>query len=88
MSNIYQSLIESKNAEDLIYFVEDDYIHKKECIAEMIYAYERLGSQLNDELLCVQQIILTYIQNTRTQIVLGGNCHWRKIEETLCIFDQ
>ena len=49
-----------------IYFVEDDYIHKKECIAEMIYAYERLGSQLGMNFSCVQQIILTYIQNTRT----------------------
>jgi hypothetical protein len=87
MSNIYQSLIESENAEDLIYFVEDDYIHKKECIAEMIYAYERLGSQLGDELfLCPADYPYLYSKYENTQIVLGGKCHWRKIEETLCTF--
>ena len=29
MANIHQSLLESKKCEDLIYFVEDDYLHKK-----------------------------------------------------------
>ena len=29
MANIHQSLLSLRNAEDLIYFVEDDYLHKK-----------------------------------------------------------
>ena len=29
MANIHQSLVESKKCEDLVYFVEDDYIHLK-----------------------------------------------------------
>ena len=46
MANIHQSLLESKNCEDLIYFVEDDYIHKKECIFEMISSYEKISSEV------------------------------------------
>ena len=33
MSNIYKSLLIAKNqCKDLVYFVEDDYLHQKEAI--------------------------------------------------------
>ena len=51
MSNINQSLNLGKNCEDLVYFVEDDYIHKPDAIEEMIYAYERISTQLGTELI-------------------------------------
>ena len=51
MANIHQSLIEAKKCKDLIYFVEDDYIHKKESLKEMIFTYERLASQINNEII-------------------------------------
>ena len=51
MANINQSLIEAKKAEDLIYFVEDDYLHKKNSIEEMIFTYERITSQLRKEII-------------------------------------
>ena len=39
MSNIHKSLLIAKDkCEDLIYFVEDDYIHQRNAIEEMIYA--------------------------------------------------
>ena len=38
MSNIHQSFEIAKNCGDLIYFVEDDYIHKLDAIEEMIFA--------------------------------------------------
>ena len=42
MANFYNSLLMAKNEEnDLIYFVEDDYIHSLNTITEMIYAYEK-----------------------------------------------
>ena len=51
MSNIHKSLIVAKNqSNDLIYFVEDDYIHLLEAFNEMIFSYERISSQLNKEL--------------------------------------
>ena len=46
MSNINQSLNLGKNCDDLVYFVEDDYLHKIDAIEEMILAYERISSQL------------------------------------------
>ena len=40
MSNIHQSLILSKEkSDDLTYFVEDDYIHEKDSLIEMLYTY-------------------------------------------------
>ena len=50
MSNIYKSLLLSKMAEDLIYFVEDDYIHEIDSITEMLFTYERIASLTNKEL--------------------------------------
>ena len=48
MSNIHKSLLIAKNqCKDLVYFVEDDYLHQKEAISEMIFAYERISSQTN-----------------------------------------
>ena len=35
---------------DLVYFVEDDYIHEEKCLVEMIETYERLSSQLKREI--------------------------------------
>ena len=35
---------------DLVYFVEDDYIHEEKCLFEMIETYERLSSQLKREI--------------------------------------
>ena len=52
MSNIHKSLLIAKNqCKDLVYFVEDDYLHKQEAIIEMIFAYERIASQINRELI-------------------------------------
>ena len=87
MANIHQSLIESKNSKDLIYFVEDDYIHKRESLKEMILAYERIASQIKaDLILCPTDYPYLYSKAEQTQIFLGHNYHWRKIEETLCTF--
>ena len=47
MSNIHQSIELSKNCDDLIYFVEDDYIHSRNSILELVSAYEKFTSQLN-----------------------------------------
>ena len=41
MSNIYKSLTLSKTSEDLIYFVEDDYVHELNSITEMLITHWR-----------------------------------------------
>ena len=88
MSNIHKSLLVSKKQPgDLIYFVEDDYLHQDESISEMILSYERISSQLNRELfLCPADYPYLYTKVNSTSIFLGSNKHWRKVEETLCTF--
>jgi hypothetical protein len=51
MSNIYKSLLQSKMSNDLIYFVEDDYIHEMDSITEMLFTYERIASLTNKEII-------------------------------------
>ena len=88
MSNIHQSLLLARdNCEDLIYFVEDDYIHHRDAIKEMIYTYERIASQIEKELiLCPADYPFLYAKIDPTNIFLGASRHWRVIEETLCTF--
>ena len=88
MANIHKSLLIAKNqCNDLIYFVEDDYLHKQDAINEMIFAYERISSQINKELiLCPVDYPFLYTKIEPTNIFLGSNKHWRRIEETLCTF--
>tara|TARA_B100000963_G_C22525146_1_gene624930 strand:+ start:3 stop:1025 length:1023 start_codon:yes stop_codon:yes gene_type:complete len=87
MSNIHQSFDIGKKCEDLVYFVEDDYLHKSDTIGEMIFTYEKISSQLNQELiLCPSDYPYLYNNMQKTSIFLGNKYHWRSIEETLCTF--
>ena len=76
-----------KNSEDLIYFVEDDYIHDEICIAEMIGTYERISTQLDKEiLLCPSDYPYLYAKCSPTYLLLGNKRHWRKTEQSLGTF--
>ena len=87
MSNIHQSLILAKESDDLIYFVEDDYIHSIHAIKEMIFTYEKLSSMLKTELiLCPSDYPYLYTEIENAKIFLGNKSHWRSIKETLCTF--
>ena len=88
MSNIHKSLLLAKErCEDLIYFVEDDYIHQRETFTEMLSSYERIASQLNKELiLCPTDYPFLYTNTDYTNIFLGYSKHWRLIDQTLCTF--
>ncbi len=88
MSNIHQSLVLSKEVcKDLTYFVEDDYIHEKNSLAEMLFAYEKIASLTKKELIiCPTDYPFLYTQNESTRIFLGDKKHWRQIDQTLCTF--
>ena len=88
MANIHKSLLTAKShCKDLIYFVEDDYLHKINSFSEMILSYERIASQINKELiLCPADYPYLYTKIDPTNIFLGANLHWRKVDETLCTF--
>jgi len=68
MANIHKSLITAKlQNKDLFYFVEDDYLHHKDSIKEMIFTYERVASQMKRELvLCPADYpyLYTKVENT------------------------
>ena len=87
MSNINQSLNIGKYCDDLVYFVEDDYIHKVNAIEEMIFAYEKISSQLGKELImCPADYPYLYSKLQDSKILLGNKYHWRSVNESLCTF--
>ncbi len=87
MCNINQSLNLGKECDDLVYFVEDDYIHTLNAIEEMIYTYERISSQIGKELiLCPSDYPYLYNKLENSKIFLGHRHHWRSVSETLCTF--
>ena len=80
-------LIAKDEAEDLIFFVEDDYLHKDSLIEEMLMTYERLASQLNREIvLCPSDYPYYYTADRKTNILIGSHRHWQIIDKTLCTF--
>ena len=88
MSSLHKSLLVAKDqCNDLVYFVEDDYLHQLDSIYEMIFTYERISSQMNRELfICPTDYPYLYTKADTTNIFLGSSKHWRKVEETLCTF--
>ena len=75
------------NGEDLIYFVEDDYLHFEPMMEEMIASYERIASQINrDIFMCPADYPYLYMNNEKTNILIGNKRHWRTINKTLCTF--
>ena len=73
--------------EDLIFFVEDDYLHFKTMLAEMIATYERVSSQLGKDIfMCPADYPYLYMNNEKTNILIGDKRHWRTISKTLCTF--
>ena len=88
MSNIYQSLLLSKEqSEDLTYFVEDDYIHEKDSLSEILYTYEKIASLIKkDFIICPTDYPYLYTESDKTRIFLGENKHWRQIDQSLCTF--
>ena len=88
MTNFLKSIqiAENENS-DLFYFLEDDYIHTKEAISEMIFTYEKMSSQLNKELfLCPADYPYLYSNIDNTKLFFGNMRHWRSVNETLLTF--
>ena len=85
-------IFESKNFAiksdfDLLYFVEDDYLHDDDALIEMVYSYQRISSQLNDEIvLCPADYPYLYVNTEYTQNLIGYKKHWCKINQSLCTY--
>ncbi len=73
--------------EDLIFFVEDDYLHTETMLEEMIATYERVSSQVGKDIfMCPSDYPFLYMNNDKTNILIGNKRHWRTITKTLCTF--
>ena len=79
--------IAKKNADDLVFFVEDDYLHFEPMMEEMIASYERISSQINNDIfMCPADYPYLYMNNQKTNVLIGNKRHWRTVSETLCTF--
>lgn len=88
MANILKSLeIAKSETYDLIYFVEDDYIHEENSITEMLFTYEKISSLAKEEIvICPADYPYLYHKFDNTKILLGEKYHWRVVEESLVTF--
>ena len=79
--------IGKKEGRDLVFFVEDDYLHFESALEEMISTYERISSQTNKDLfMCPSDYPFFYMNNEKTSLLIGSKRHWRTINKTLCSF--
>lgn len=87
-SHIVQSKeLALKSEFDLLYFVEDDYVHEEDALIEMIYSYQKLASQFNDEVvLCPTDYPYLYVEPRNTLNFIGHKKHWRLIDQSLCTY--
>jgi len=88
MANFYNSLLIAKNEDaDLIYFVEDDYIHSVNTITEMIFAYEKFNTIFSKDLILLpSDYPYLYTKDESTKIFVGEKHHWRLVDESLVTF--
>ena len=88
LSSLLQSFeLGKEHGKDLIFFVEDDYLHFEPMMEEMIASYERIASQVNrDIFMCPTDYPYLYMNNEKTNILIGNKRHWRTITRTLCTF--
>ena len=88
MRNILKSIqITENDNSDLFYFLEDDYLHTKDAITEMLFTYEKISSQLNRDLfLCPADYPYLYSTIDSTKLFFGNMRHWRTINESLITF--
>jgi len=88
LASLLQSFEIGKNTgEDLIYFIEDDYLHFEPMLEEMVASYERIASQLNKDIfMCPSDYPYLYMNNEKTNVLIGNKRHWRTVDKTLCTF--
>ena len=78
---------QAENSEDLIFFIEDDYIFEENCIEEMIITYSRLSTIFNNDVfLCPSDYPFYYDSSYKTSLYIGNKYKWRTVEETLLTF--
>ena len=88
LASLLQSFEIGKNqASDLILFVEDDYLHFEPMLEEMVASYERIATQIGKDIfMCPADYPYLYMNNEKTNILIGNKRHWRTVNKTICTF--
>ncbi len=88
LASLLQSFeLAKKESSDLVFFLEDDYIHFESMVNETINSYQRIASQLNrDIFLCPADYPYLYMENNSSNVFIGSERHWRTVNKTLCTF--
>ena len=78
---------QAEKADDLIFFIEDDYLFEKNCIEEIILTYSRISSILeNDIVICPSDYPFFYDSLYNTTLLSGNKYKWRKVGESLLTY--
>lgn len=79
-----------ENTEDLIYFVEDDYLHKAEALTEMVKSHALFSKSLVNRHVGLFPVDYIHIyEGDRMEpayVVPGATQHWRTVRESTCTF--
>jgi hypothetical protein len=80
-------IIQNYNDEDIIYFVEDDYLHRKEWIDILLEAFEYINPDYctlydHPDKYPSQASYLNMYDNFQSQILVTPSVHWRTIPST------
>ncbi len=88
LASLLQSFeIGKDKGEDLIFFLEDDYLHFNTMLEEMISTYERIASQIGKDIfMCPSDYPYLYMNNEKTNVLIGSKRHWRTVNKSLCTF--
>ena len=88
LASLLQSFeIGKERGDDLIFFVEDDYLHFEPMLEEMVASYERISSQIGKDIfMCPSDYPYLYMTNEKTNVLIGNKRHWRTLNKTLCTF--
>jgi len=88
MANLYSSLLLAKDdSNDVIYFCEDDYLHTKDTILEMLFSYEKFSTMFKEDVfLLPSDYPFLYTKSNNTKLFVGHKKHWRLVDESLVTF--
>ena len=76
-----------ETAEDLIFFIEDDYLFKENAIEELLITYSRLSTLLEKDIfLCPTDYPFYYDGIYNTSLFIGKDYRWRHVKECLLTF--
>ena len=78
---------QAEKAEDLIFFIEDDYLFEQDCIEELLLTFSRISSLLNEDIaMCPTDYPFYYDSLYKTSLLVGNKYKWRIVGETLLTF--